>query len=305
MGSGSDDMKKCFGRLTVILWMPAVMGMMVCDAQTMAYAADMTVNVAGVTACMSDTAVHASAMAVYASDMIVYAINTDDIKKNTVFQVSTDVELHEMPDITSAVTAALPGGTPVIVKEDAADGWCKVAYREQTGYVQISFLDIVGSPVLSVAANEQAMMPENGTMQKDQVQSDKTPTNAPQSGGPAQNDRVMQDTGAQSDNITASDSETQPDNDLTAARGADTLDEEFRIIQEQNQLSYQEAQTAKEQAESDRMWGLVIAVLVAAIFAVGIVTTLKGNRKNQGTDSAVRNARRSRQTRARGKRSRQ
>lgn len=298
MGSGSDDMKKCFGRLTVILWMPAVMGMMVCDAQTMAYAADMTVNVAGVTACMSDTAVHASAMAVYASDMIVYAINTDDIKKNTVFQVSTDVELHEMPDITSAVTAALPGGTPVIVKEDAADGWCKVAYREQTGYVQISFLDIVGSPVVPASANDQAMMPENGTVQKDQVQKDKTPTNDPQSGDPVQNDQAMQDTGVQSDNITASDNETQPVNDLTADASADTLDDEFRIIQEQNLLSYQEAQAAIEQTKSDRIWGIVIAALVIAIFAVGIATTLKGNRRNQRSHGNG-------QTGAKGKRSRQ
>lgn len=268
MGSGSDDMKKCFGRLTVILWMPAVMGMMVCDAQTMAYAADMTVNVAGVTTCMADTAVHASAMAVYASDMIVYAINTDDIKKNTVFQVSTDVELHEMPDITSAVTAALPGGTPVIVKEDAADGWCKVAYREQTGYVQISFLDIVGSPVASVTANGQ---PSDQTAQNGGAH-----TNELQSGNPIYKDQAIQ-----SGNVNASDSETKSSDSLTVNTGVDALDDEFRVIQEQNLLSYQEAQTAKEQAKSDRMWGIVIAVLVIAIFAVGIVTTLKGKRSRQ------------------------
>lgn len=58
-----------------------------------------------------------------------------EIKKNQVFQVNSDAELHEQPDAASAVTATLPGGTPVIAKEDAKDGWCLVAYQTQTGYV--------------------------------------------------------------------------------------------------------------------------------------------------------------------------
>lgn len=74
-------------------------------------------------------------MTVWAADAGVIDV---DIKKNQVFQVNSDVELHEQPDAASAVTATLPGGTPVIAKEDAKDGWCLVAYQTQTGYVQTS-----------------------------------------------------------------------------------------------------------------------------------------------------------------------
>ena len=67
-------------------------------------------------------------MTVWAADAGVIDV---DIKKNQVFQVNSDVELHEQPDAASAVTATLPGGTPVIAKEDAKDGWCLVAYQRQ------------------------------------------------------------------------------------------------------------------------------------------------------------------------------
>ncbi len=56
------------------------------------------------------------------------------------------------------------------------------------------------------------------------------------------------------------------------------LDEEFRSVQEANRMAYQEAENAEKQASSEKMWGIVIAVLVVAIFAVGIITTLAGNK---------------------------
>lgn len=77
--------------------------------------------------------------------MTVCASDTVDIKKNTIRQTNSDVELHEEPDLSSPVTAALQSGTPVIISEDAKDGWCLVMYRENTGYVQTSFLEVVVS----------------------------------------------------------------------------------------------------------------------------------------------------------------
>ena len=43
-------------------------------------------------------------------------------------------------------------------------------------------------------------------------------------------------------------------------------------------MAYQEAENAEKQASSEKMWGIVIAVLGVAIFAVGIITTLAGNK---------------------------
>lgn len=78
----------------------------------------------------------------------VCAADTGDMKKaNTVWQTTCDVELHESPDAASAVTAALSGGTPVMLKEDEKDGWCLVMYQENTGYLQSGSLNLLGSQV--------------------------------------------------------------------------------------------------------------------------------------------------------------
>lgn len=96
-------MKKRFGWIVCILAMLCVMGMTVCAADTM-------------------------------------DADTMSIKKNMVLQTNCDVELHESPDASSPVTAALQSGTPVVVSEDEKDGWCQVMYREDTGYVQTAAL---------------------------------------------------------------------------------------------------------------------------------------------------------------------
>ena len=49
-------------------------------------------------------------------------------------------------------------------------------------------------------------------------------------------------------------------------------------------MSLQEAEAAKAREKSDKMWKIIIGVLVVAIFAVGIITTLagsKGKKKKQ------------------------
>ena len=43
-------------------------------------------------------------------------------------------------------------------------------------------------------------------------------------------------------------------------------------------MAYQEAETAKDQAASEKVWGIELAVLVIAIFAVGIITTVRNNK---------------------------
>ncbi|MDE7201245.1 MAG: SH3 domain-containing protein [Lachnospiraceae bacterium] len=163
--------------------------------------------------------------------MTVCASDAEDIKINKIFQLNSDVELHEQPDTASEVTASLPGGTTVIVKEDAKDGWCKVAYQENAGYVEISFLGLIGSQSAPAVSEHQ---------------------------GTTENETASGIVG----NVSA-------------------LDEEFKTMKEEGRLAYQEAEDAKEQAKAEKKWGVVIAVLVIAIFAVGIISTLrnKGNKK--------------------------
>lgn len=220
-----------------------------------------------------------------AMGMTVCAVDAGDIKSNRVFQVNSDVELHEGPDTASAVTATLPNGTPVIVKGGAEGGWCMVAYREQEGYVEISSLAILGSQGAPVST-ERPIVAEDATESDDET----VQNNGVQPGnGTTQNNALQPDDGAVQNGAVQSDADgtqkggTQPDNGtagdgITVTAGERTLDDEFRSIQEENQRAYQEAEAAKRQEKSDRVWGSVIAVLVATIFAVGIVTTLAGNK---------------------------
>ena len=229
-----------------------------------------------------------------AMGMTVCAAETDDIniKKNQVFQVNSDADLHEQPDAASAVTATLPGGTPVIVREDAADGWCLVSYQKQSGYVQVPILGFLGSPISSAAPastdHEQQGAAENQTVPPGEADTD----GAAAQPGEADADSTVSDSG------TAGSGETQtPDRDLpddgaeikpesvqgkadgdALVQDVSALDEEFQNVQEENIFSYQEAEAAKKRAASGRIWKIVIAVLVIAIFAVGIGTTLAGNK---------------------------
>jgi len=178
-----------------------------------------------------------------AMGMTVCASDAEGIKKNTILQTNSEVELHEEPDASSGVTVTLPGGTPVVVKEDEQDGWCMVSYQEDTGYVQVSFLGSLGSQGTSGASDGQAAAGEETAVTGDEA-------------GPDRGDE-------------------------TALVNASALDDEFKTIKEEGIMAYQEAEAAKEQAASEKKWGIVIAVMVIAIFAVGIITTLAGNKGNK------------------------
>ena len=219
--------------------------------------------------------------------MTVCATDADAITKNRVFQTVSDVNLYEMPDTASAVTASLPSGTPVIIREDAKDGWCMVSYREEMGYMQIAFLGIVGSPGVPAASNEQGMTGDSPVWNSVAESGDKTgsDTEMKQEVSIDSNNAINPD----NKDVPAAESipedQTQPDdiiavNDAkeTVFADADTLDDEFQRMQEANLQTYQEAEAARKQNAEKKVWGIAIAVLVIAIFAVGITTTLRGNK---------------------------
>ncbi len=235
-------MKKCFGRIVCVLAMLLVMGMTVCAA------------------------------------------DAGNIKKNAVLQTNSEVELHEEPDAASAVTATLPGGTPVIIKEDAKDGWCLVSYKENAGYVQISFLGTLGSPV--AAANQSATDDSQSATADSQNMTDDSQNEADDSQNEAdvtddsQNEAdVTDDTQNVTGDETEQNQETVTAQDESAvSEDNNALENEFKRIEEAGILAYEEAETTKNQAASERTWGIVIAVLVIAIFAVGITTTVINNK---------------------------
>ena len=158
--------------------------------------------------------------------------------------------------------------------------------------MQVSILGFLGSPISSAAPastdQEQQGAAENQTVPPGEADTD----GAAAQPGEADADSTVSDSG------TAGSGETQtPDRDLLddgaeikpeSAQGkadgdalvqdVSSLDEEFRNVQEENIFSYQEAEAAKKRAASGRIWKIVIAVLVIAIFAVGIGTTLAGNK---------------------------
>lgn len=220
--------------------------------------------------------------------MTVCAEDAENIKKNRVFQTNGDVELHETPDAASAITGTLPSATPVIVKEDAKDGWCKVSYQETAGYVQISYLVPLGSQVVPIAPEGQdaagnGTVPAEGAAQGNEVQD----PGAQSAGGEVQSSETQPSAGEAQDPVPEtqpSAGEVQDSGTQDEPANVNSLDEEFRIIQEENQLSLQEAEAAKAREKSDKMWKIIIGVLVVAIFAVGIITTLagsKGKKKKQ------------------------
>lgn len=215
--------------------------------------------------------------------MTVCAVDAEKIKKNSVLQTNSQVELREAPDENSAVTATLLGGTPVIIKEEAADGWCKAAYQEKEGYVQISYLVLLGTPIAPDA-------PADTTAEPQQTEGEAASQPADTAAGPQQPDgeaaQQPTDTAAAESQPADTAAEPQPADVETAPQAADNavrpdrnaLDDEFKTIEEAAIVAYQEAETAKDQAASEKVWGIVIAVLVVAIFAVGIITTLRNNK---------------------------
>ena len=64
----------------------------------------------------------------------------------------------------------------------------------------------------------------------------------------------------------------------------DTLDQEFEQIANENELLINELEYDKAQRRQKMIWGTVIAVLVVVIFAVGIISAVKKNKREKGQE---------------------
>lgn len=72
---------------------------------------------------------------------------------------------------------------------------------------------------------------------------------------------------------------------MVNAANAEALKQEFGVNEEFDSMVLEEYDYQKKQKRTTLIWGVVIGVLVAAIFAVGIVSAINGNKAEQGEDN--------------------
>lgn len=73
--------------------------------------------------------------------MGIQANASEEIPENSLWQISQDVEVKEQASEFSKGVGNLEKGTPVIVINQAEEGWYKIQYQKIVGYVQKSFLE--------------------------------------------------------------------------------------------------------------------------------------------------------------------
>lgn len=64
----------------------------------------------------------------------------------------------------------------------------------------------------------------------------------------------------------------------------DALKQEFEEVQEETVRTVEESELIQKSKRTSMIWGIVIAVLVAAIFAVGIISAIKKDKGEQETE---------------------
>lgn len=69
-----------------------------------------------------------------------------------------------------------------------------------------------------------------------------------------------------------------------AEGGEEALEQEFEEVQEETVRTIEESELIQKSKRTSMIWGIVIAVLVAAIFVVGIVSAIKKDKGEQETE---------------------
>ncbi len=72
---------------------------------------------------------------------------------------------------------------------------------------------------------------------------------------------------------------------MVNAANAEALKQEFGVNEEFDSMVLEEYEYQKRQKRTTFIWGAVIGVLVVAIFAVGIVSAINGNKAEQNEDN--------------------
>lgn len=71
------------------------------------------------------------------------------------------------------------------------------------------------------------------------------------------------------------------DSVTAAALDMETLDQQFAAEAEEGRMLVEEVERQRDEAKRSKIWGTIIVVLVAAIFATGIVSTMKSGKRGE------------------------
>lgn len=187
----------------------------------------------------------------------------------TLQQTTRDVEIKEKPDQNANTLSELPAGTGVIVYGAPQNSWSQIEYAGVSGYVESNALRAY--PVDgSAEALEQEVeeMPGVEEMQEDLRQV-------------TDEDEMEQQSEQASTIDEGSDIESNASEIYAVDGGTEELDQEFEEVQEEMLRVIDEHEMEQKSKRTATLWGTIIAVLVIAIFAVGIVSALKKDKEEE------------------------
>lgn len=185
----------------------------------------------------------------------------------TLQQTTKEAEIKEEPDQNANTLSELPAGTGVIVYGEPQDSWSQIEYAGVSGYMESSALKpyMVGS----VEELEQ----EFEGVQEDTLQViDEHETE--------QESEQASAIDAGSDSTTTLQQATK-DTEIKVDDSTEELDQEFEEVQEDMLRTIEEYEMEQKSKRTATLWGIIIAVLVIAIFAVGIVSALKKDKEEE------------------------
>lgn len=185
----------------------------------------------------------------------------------TLQQTTRDVEVKESPNQNSNTVSDLPAGTGVIVYGEPQNSWSQIEYAGVSGYIESNALR-----AYPVDGSAEELEQELEEIQEDTLQV--TDEQEPE-----------EETKQESEQVPAiaegNDSESNASDIYIADSSTEELDQEFEEVQEEMLRVIDEHELVQKSKRTSILWGIIIAVLVVAIFAVGVVSAIKKDNEEE------------------------
>ncbi|MCM1217593.1 MAG: SH3 domain-containing protein [Lachnospiraceae bacterium] len=178
----------------------------------------------------------------------------------TVWGVTKTTEVKAAADDAAETVGEIKVSDAVIVAEDAANGWCKVQHQSIVGYIPTKNMRFY-QPGMTEETEEEAPEAEEEAQETEE-----------------QAEEVEEETEEQPEEAEEEAQETE-----VQTATVEDLTQEFNAQHEIVTMGMEEYEQVTEEKKTAGIWGIVIGVLVVAIFAVGIISALKGD-KGQSDD---------------------
>lgn len=247
--------------------------------------------------------------------------NTEEISvtgMNQVMTVAADCEARELPDHNAAAVMSFSAGGSVWVVGETQSGWYKVSYQGKQGFIPKESVmelqvEIDGSRVsLSGIGSNEVMTGVPETEENNDISSlaeGNGKGEDSQKEDPSREDSM--ENGVEEDDRQEGSADKSPDGEDPAkedpagevlagqapggqSEGASSqggkktvslkeagLDTEMAAMEAENKILVEEVERQRAEKKRSRIWTAVIALLVVAIFAAGIISTVKGNKNGK------------------------